>query len=80
VQPESFELLSDVRQIQMIASGRGVHARKRLKKRYGSIRWRKMKGIALVRESTGEIYEAEVHWFEAHGVGRVDWKIKGRAH
>ena len=36
----------------------------------------KMKGVATVREHTGEVYEAEIHWFEAHGVGRREWKIK----
>jgi hypothetical protein len=79
VRPDSFELLGDLRQIEIIASGRGVHVSNWLKKRYGGNRWRKMKGIALIREDDGEIYEAEVHWFEAHGVGRVNWKIKGRA-
>jgi len=50
-----------------------------LKRRYGGRRWRKMKGIAMVREDTGETYEAEIHWYQAHGVGRCGWKIKGPA-
>jgi hypothetical protein len=41
-------------------------------------RWRKMKGIARIRDYNGDIYEAEIHWFEAHGVGKRDWKIKTR--
>jgi len=37
-----------------------------------------MKGIALIQEYNGDTYEAEIHWFEAHGVGKRDWKIKKR--
>ena len=74
--PASFTILGEIRQIEVIASGRGVRARRALRRRYGGSRWRKMKGIAVVQEHTGEIYEAEIHWFEAHGVGRCDWKIK----
>jgi hypothetical protein len=76
LEPERFDLLSDVRSIETIASGRGVRIREHLTKRYGGGNWRKMKGFALVRDPLGNIYEAEVHWYEAHGVGRVDWKIK----
>ena len=74
--PTSFTILDKIRQIEVIASGRGVRARHALRRRYGGGRWRKMKGVATVQEHTGEIYEAKIHWFEAHGVGRRDWKIK----
>ena len=76
MEPERFDLLSDVRSIETIASGRRVRIRGQLRKKYGGRHWRKAKGIALVRDPLGNIYEAEVHWYEAHGVGRVDWKIK----
>jgi hypothetical protein len=77
VGPKRFELLSAVRDAEVIASGRGVRVRRDLRRRFGGMRWRKMKGNAVVRDAAGNIYEAEIHWYEAHGVGRVDWKIKG---
>lgn len=75
--PERFELLGPLKGIQTIASVRGVRIREYLVEKHGGTRWRKMKGEALIRDSRGNIYEAEVHWYEAHGIGRVDWKIKG---
>jgi hypothetical protein len=78
VAPDDFEILGSLRNIEVIASGRGVRTRRRLHRRHGGSRWRKMKGVALVREYNGDIYEAEIHWFEAHGVGKRDWKIKKR--
>jgi hypothetical protein len=71
-----FEILGSIREIEVIASGSGVRVRHRLKRRHGGFAWRKMKGIALVRDNYGGIYEAEIHWYEAHGVGRKDFKIK----
>jgi hypothetical protein len=76
--PEDFDLLSSIREIQVIATGQGVRIKHFLRKKHGGIRWRKMKGIATVQENNGEIYEAEIHWYESHGIGRVDWKIKER--
>jgi len=78
LEPDDFEILSPLRNVQVIAAGRGVRIQRRLIRRYGGRRWRKMKGNALVREYNGDIYEAEVHWFEAHGVGSRGWKIKKR--
>ena len=72
----SFKLLSDVRNIETIASGRGVHIRRYLERTHGRGRWRKMKGVATVELADGTIGEAEIHWFEAHGIGRKDFKIK----
>ena len=48
----------------------------RLRKQYGVGRWRKMKGIANVRLQTGSIRKAELHWYEAHGIGKKKMKIK----
>jgi hypothetical protein len=78
LEPDSFEILGAIRDVQVIAAGRGVRVKRRLRRDYGGSRWRKMKGIARVREYGGDEYEAEIHWFEAHGVGRRDWKIKKR--
>ena len=71
-----FEVLSEIRNIETIAEGRSVYIRRYLERSYGKGRWRKMKGIATVRLADGTIGEAEVHWFEAHGIGRKDFKIK----
>lgn len=71
-----FKLLSEIRDIETIASGRGVHVRRQLERVYGKGRWRKMKGFATVELADGTICQAEIHWYEAHGIGRKDFKIK----
>jgi hypothetical protein len=71
-----FEILSEIKAIETIAVGRGVYIRRHLERIYGKGRWRKMKGTASVRLADGLICEAEIHWFEAHGIGRKDFKIK----
>ena len=71
-----FEILSEIRDVERIAAGQGVYIRRYLERNYGKGRWRKMKGFATVRLADGEICEAEIHWFEAHGIGRKDFKIK----
>ena len=72
----AFEILSEIREVERIAAGRGVDIRRYLERTYGKGRWRKMKGIATVRLADATICEAEIHWFEAHGIGRKDFKIK----
>jgi hypothetical protein len=71
-----FEILGEIRDIETIATGRGVYIRRYLDRTYGKGRWRKRKGRATVQLTDGTVSEAEVHWFEAHGVGRKDFKIK----
>jgi hypothetical protein len=71
-----LEILSEIANIETIATGRGVHIRRYLDRSYGKGHWRKMKGIATVRQADGIICQAEIHWFEAHGIGRKDFKIK----
>jgi hypothetical protein len=71
-----FELVGEITQVETVATGRGIRDLARLRKRYGSSRWRKLKGVALVRIAGGAIRRAEVHWYEAHGIGRVRMKIK----
>ena len=71
-----FEIVSEITAIEPIAKGRGVRGRSRLRKLYGGNRWRKLKGVAEVRLSNGRIRKAEIHWYEAHGVGRREFKIK----
>ena len=72
----SFKILSEISDLETIASGRGVFIRRNLGRAYGRGRWRKMKGIATVEMADGTIREAEIHWYEAHGIGRKDFKIK----
>ena len=71
-----FEILGEIRNRETIAEGRGVYIRRYLERIYGKGRWRKMKGVATVRLSDGAICDAELHWFEAHGIGQKDFKIK----
>ena len=71
-----FEMLSGIRDVETIAAGPGVYIRHYLERTYGTGRWRKMKGIATVQLADGTVCEAEIHWFEAHGIGRKDFKIK----
>ena len=72
----AFDVVGEIRDIETIATGRGVYVRRYLDRTYGRGRWRKRKGIARVRLTDGTICEAEIHWFEAHGIGRRDMKIK----
>ena len=71
-----FEILGPIRNVRVIASGPSVRIRKYLRAQFGGRDWRKMKGEALVRDIKGEIYEAEIHWFESHGLGRRLERIK----
>ena len=72
-----FEIVGDISNIQTIAAGRRIRQLGRLKKLYGTGRWRKMKGEALIRLGSGELRRAELHWYETHGVGRRNMKFKG---
>ena len=74
--PLRFELLSEIKQVTTIAVGRSIRDVKRLRKWYGAGRWLKQKGIATVRFEDGTITRAEVHWYEAHGIGRKEVKVK----
>ena len=71
-----FELLGPIEHVSTIAAGVRVRVRTFLRKAYGPGRWRKMKGVATVRLRTGQVRTVELHWYEAHGIGRRDYKIK----
>ena len=71
-----FDILGEVGEIETIATGHGIRDRDRLKKRYGDGNWRKMKGVALIRLRSGRVRKAEIHWYEAHGIGRKELKRK----
>jgi hypothetical protein len=70
----SFEIESNISNVEVIATGNAIHDLARLKKVYGEGRWRKMKGFAFIRLSNGHLRKAELHWYEAHGVGRKELK------
>lgn len=71
-----FELLGEIQHVEVIASGHGVRDRRRLNREHGMGRWRKMKGVATVQLSDGTICQAELHWYEAHGIGKKEIKFK----
>ncbi|MFC1559236.1 hypothetical protein ACFL39_01460 [Gemmatimonadota bacterium] len=71
-----FEILEDIRDIETIARGQGIRELSRLRRVYGPGNWRKVKGVARVRLVTGQIRLAELHWYEAHGIGRKEFKRK----
>jgi hypothetical protein len=71
-----FEVISEIKGVETIAVGNRIRDISRLRKRYGSGRWRKLKGIALVRLEDGTESAAELHWYEAHGIGRKEMKVK----
>jgi len=73
---EDFEIIGPLEDHEVIAQGRRVRARHGLTRQHGKGSWRKLKAVTLVRLSDGSLRRAEVHWYEAHGVGRVRWKIK----
>src|SRR5882724_13026001 len=72
----NFRIISAILEVQIIASGKSIRDRKRLVKFYGGARWRKMKGIASIQSASGRIALAELHWYEAHGIGKKEIKIK----
>ena len=73
----SFEIISDITDEEVIAIGNSIRDLERLREQYGDGRWRKMKGIATIQLSNGRIRKAEIHWYEAHGIGRKEFKRKG---
>ncbi len=72
----SVEIIGKIAGEEVIAVGGKIHEIERLRKVYGRGRWRKMKGIAVVRLLDGTSSPAEVHWYESHGIGRKEFKIK----
>lgn len=73
---EGFKLRSDITDVEVIAAGKSIRILSKLSKLYGRGRWRKLKGKALVELPDGTVSQAEIHWYEAHGIGRKDMKVK----
>jgi hypothetical protein len=72
----NFEVIGEIGEVETFAVGSSIHELPRLRRIYGPGRWRKRKGTAQLRFEDGSISRAEVHWYEAHGIGRVEIKIK----
>jgi hypothetical protein len=72
----NFEIISDITDIEAIAIGSKIRDVVRLRRMYGKGRWRKLKGVAKVRLRSGRIRLAELHWYEAHGIGKREMKRK----
>lgn len=71
-----FRVLGSIREIEVIAIGNSIRELRRLRKFYGGRRWRKLKGVARIELADGSVLRAELPWYEAHGIGRRETKIK----
>ena len=71
-----FEIIGSIEDVEIVAVGGNIRDIMRLRKQYGFGRWRKLKGITNVKLNNGNVRKAEVHWYEAHGIGRKKMKIK----
>ena len=72
----NFEIVGAIDSASTIARGNGIRELKRLKRTYGLGYWRKRKGFALIKLQNGELLKAELHWYEASGLGKREFKIK----
>jgi hypothetical protein len=73
---KAFEIIGEITEIEPIAIKSSIRDRARLRKQYGSGRWRKLKGVAMIRLRNGRVRKAELHWYEAHGIGKKEIKRK----
>ncbi len=71
-----FSILGEITDVETFAVGSGIREIGRLQKLYGRGRWRKRRGIARVRLADSTVRLAELHWYEASGIGRKEFKIK----
>ncbi len=71
-----FDIVGDFTDIETIAVGTGIRELKRLRRLYGVGRWRKMKGVVKIRLRNGRMRLSELHWYEAHGIGKKEFKRK----
>jgi hypothetical protein len=71
-----FQVVGQIKDVEIIASGSGIRVLRFLRRFYGRGQWRKLKGVATVRLPNGALRRVELHWYEAHGIGRRDIKIK----
>ena len=76
IPPVFFEICGPIAEVETFAAGTSIRALPRLRKLYGKGRWRKRKGTAAVKLPNGTIRKAEIHWYEASGIGKKELKIK----
>lgn len=72
----ALEIIGNISRLEIIATGGAIRESERLRKVHGPGRWKKMKGSAIVKLPDGSLARAEIHWYEAHGIGRKEFKIK----
>jgi len=73
---ETLNIIGEIHASETIAEGHGIRELTQLRQHYGNGNWRKKKGIAIVELPDGAMIKAEIHWYEAHGIGKVKFKIK----
>lgn len=71
-----FEIVGPITSVETVAAGPAIRDLPRLRRRYGKGRWRKVKGVARVKLLDGTLHTAEIHWYEAHGIGKKEYKLK----
>lgn len=71
-----FKIIGEIKNVEAIATGHGIKNLKRLNRIYGTANWRKLKGVCRVKLGDGTMLDAEVHWYEGHGIGKREIKIK----
>lgn len=71
-----FEIVSEISETETIAEGSSIRILRSLNRKYGKGRWKKKKGVATVKFTDGSFSQAELHWYEAHGIGKRDIKLK----
>jgi len=71
-----FKIVSPIADKETIATGKGIRESRRLRKLYGGKSWRKLKGTAAVELADGTMFQAEIHWYEAHGIGKKEIRVK----
>jgi hypothetical protein len=74
--PKDFEIVGSIEVVETIATGNAIRELAQLTEEFGAGRWRKLKGVALARLPNGSMRLAEIHWYEAHGIGKRKIKIK----
>ena len=72
----ALKIIGEITEIEIVAVGKSIREIDRLNKVYGRARWRKMKGFAKLLLENGKKIDAEIHWYEAHGYGKIEYKIK----
>lgn len=76
MKPEGFRVVGTIASVETIAVGRSIRDLPRLTRRHGPGHWRKLKGVAMVELENGSVRRVELHWYQAHGIGTKELKIK----